>query len=121
MTAHPDDGPTASGRRLDRVRCDDSAEPGTATRPCAGTTLPIGPMTGQAFAVARSWSPSRRHAHPAEQQPEWPDEAALDQALKQIASYPPLVFAGEARSLQTALGHVAAGNAFLLQAGDCAE
>ena len=41
--------------------------------------------------------------------------------MKQIASYPPLVFAGEARSLQTTLGHVAAGNAFMLQAGDCAE
>ncbi len=34
---------------------------------------------------------------------------------------PPLVFAGEARSLQAELGRVAAGNAFLLQAGDCAE
>jgi 3-deoxy-7-phosphoheptulonate synthase len=41
--------------------------------------------------------------------------------LKQIASYPPLVFAGEARSLQAGLAQVAAGNAFLLQAGDCAE
>jgi 3-deoxy-7-phosphoheptulonate synthase len=58
---------------------------------------------------------------PAAQQPEWPDEGALEQALKQIGGYPPLVFAGEARSLQTSLGHVAAGNAFLLQAGDCAE
>ncbi|MGD9704453.1 MAG: class II 3-deoxy-7-phosphoheptulonate synthase [Acidimicrobiia bacterium] len=71
--------------------------------------------------MARSWSPSSWHAHSAAQQPDWPDEAALDQALKQVASYPPLVFAGEARSLQTSLGHVAAGNAFLLQAGDCAE
>src|SRR4029078_7870357 len=41
--------------------------------------------------------------------------------MKKIASYPPLVFAGEARSLQATLGHVAAGNAFLLQDGDCAE
>jgi hypothetical protein len=47
--------------------------------------------------------------------------AALEAALKQIASYPPLVFAGEARVLQSSLGQVAAGNAFLLQAGDCAE
>ena len=45
----------------------------------------------------------------------------LDRSLKQIASYPPLVFAGEARSLQASLAQVAAGNAFLLQAGDCAE
>ena len=55
------------------------------------------------------------------QQPNWPDAAHLDSALKQIASFPPLVFAGEARSLQAALGQVASGNAFLLQAGDCAE
>jgi 3-deoxy-7-phosphoheptulonate synthase len=47
--------------------------------------------------------------------------AAVDAALKQVAGYPPLVFAGEARSLQAALAQVAAGNAFLLQAGDCAE
>ena len=51
----------------------------------------------------------------------WPDEAAYDNALKHIASMPPLVFAGEARSLQANLAKVAAGNAFLLQAGDCAE
>jgi 3-deoxy-7-phosphoheptulonate synthase len=57
----------------------------------------------------------------AQQQPDWPDEAALDRALKQIASYPPLVFAGEARTLQGHLAEVAAGRAFLLQAGDCAE
>jgi 3-deoxy-7-phosphoheptulonate synthase len=55
------------------------------------------------------------------QQPDWPDEGDLDRALKQISSYPPLVFAGEARSLQAALAQVSAGNAFLLQAGDCAE
>jgi 3-deoxy-7-phosphoheptulonate synthase len=71
--------------------------------------------------VARTWSPSSWKAFPAAQQPEWPDEAALDRALKQVSSYPPLVFAGEARNLLTSLGHVAAGNAFLLQAGDCAE
>jgi 3-deoxy-7-phosphoheptulonate synthase len=71
--------------------------------------------------VAKAWTPSSWQAFPAEQQPEWPDQGDLDRALKQIASYPPLVFAGEARSLQTTLGHVAAGNAFMLQAGDCAE
>ncbi|MGK0275305.1 MAG: 3-deoxy-7-phosphoheptulonate synthase, partial [Ilumatobacter sp.] len=42
-------------------------------------------------------------------------------SLKQISTLPPLVFAGEARSLQAELAQVAAGNAFLLQAGDCAE
>ncbi len=58
---------------------------------------------------------------PAVQQPQWPDTGELERALKQIATFPPLVFAGEARSLQAALGQVASGNAFLLQAGDCAE
>ena len=71
--------------------------------------------------MARSWSPHSWQSFTAEQQPDWPDTAALDVALKQISSFPPLVFAGEARSLQAALGQVAAGNAFLLQAGDCAE
>jgi len=71
--------------------------------------------------MARSWNPDSWQAFPVMQQPDWPDTAALDAALKHIASYPPLVFAGEARSLQTSLGKVAAGNAFLLQAGDCAE
>ena len=58
---------------------------------------------------------------PAVQQPQWPDTGELERALKQISTFPPLVFAGEARSLQAALGQVASGNAFLLQAGDCAE
>lgn len=71
--------------------------------------------------MARSWTPSSWTAYPAAQQPDWPDQAGLDRALKHITSYPPLVFAGEARSLQSSLAKVAAGNAFLLQAGDCAE
>jgi 3-deoxy-7-phosphoheptulonate synthase len=71
--------------------------------------------------MARTWSPDSWHGLTAEQQPSWPDAGDLDHALKQISSLPPLVFAGEARSLQSALGQVAAGNAFLLQAGDCAE
>ena len=71
--------------------------------------------------MPNTWSPTSWRAFPAMQQPDWPDEGDLDRALKQISSYPPLVFAGEARSLQAALAQVSAGNAFLLQAGDCAE
>ena len=71
--------------------------------------------------MAKVWSPTSWQAFPAQQQPEWPSTSALDSALHQIAAYPPLVFAGEARTLQQSLGQVAAGNAFLLQAGDCAE
>ncbi len=71
--------------------------------------------------MAKSWAPDSWRSFPIKQQPLWPDEADLDRALKQIRAYPPLVFAGEARSLQAGLAQVAAGNAFLLQAGDCAE
>ncbi len=67
------------------------------------------------------WRPGSWRERPAAQQPTWPDEAALAGALKTLGSMPPLVFAGEARQLQGALAEVAAGQAFLLQAGDCAE
>jgi 3-deoxy-7-phosphoheptulonate synthase len=68
-----------------------------------------------------TWSPDSWRGFHAEQQPDWPDEAVLDATLKTLSSYPPLVFAGEARELTSALGRVADGRAFLLQAGDCAE
>jgi len=67
------------------------------------------------------WTPLSWRECPADQQPDWPDTAELDRALKQLATLPPLVFAGEARSLMGDLGQVVAGRAFLLQAGDCAE
>ena len=55
------------------------------------------------------------------QLPEYPDQAALESVLKTIESFPPIVFAGEARSLEERLAEAAMGNAFLLQGGDCAE
>lgn len=68
-----------------------------------------------------TWHPSSWQDKPALQQPEWPDASALGQAEKTLAGLPPLVFAGEARALQRSLAEVAAGRAFVLQAGDCAE
>jgi 3-deoxy-7-phosphoheptulonate synthase len=67
------------------------------------------------------WHPASWRAYPAAQQPEWPDPVAHARAVAELATLPPLVFAGEARRLTRALGQVAAGKAFLLQAGDCAE
>ncbi|MFP3906738.1 MAG: class II 3-deoxy-7-phosphoheptulonate synthase [Acidimicrobiales bacterium] len=67
------------------------------------------------------WTPSSWQSRPALQQPDWPDPADLERVLKTIATLPPLVFAGEARNLTEQLGRVARGEAFLLQAGDCAE
>jgi 3-deoxy-7-phosphoheptulonate synthase len=58
---------------------------------------------------------------PALQQPEWPDVDAVAAARAKLAGLPPLVFAGEARRLRSQLAKAARGEAFLLQAGDCAE
>src|SRR5580704_16405843 len=71
--------------------------------------------------VDSTWSPSSWRDFEALQQPEWPDEARVEAVRRKLHALPPLVFAGEARQLQAALGEVAAGRAFLLQAGDCAE
>jgi 3-deoxy-7-phosphoheptulonate synthase len=68
-----------------------------------------------------TWSPTSWRDRPAVQQPDWPDQAALERVLKQLSALPPLVFAGEARHLMDELAEVAAGRGFLLQAGDCAE
>jgi 3-deoxy-7-phosphoheptulonate synthase len=54
-------------------------------------------------------------------QPDWPDPARLEEVKRKLHALPPLVFAGEARQVRAALAEVAAGRAFLLQAGDCAE
>ncbi|MDH3250424.1 MAG: 3-deoxy-7-phosphoheptulonate synthase class II [Acidimicrobiia bacterium] len=67
------------------------------------------------------WSPSSWRSFPALQQPDWPDEAGVETVLKQLRDWPPLVFAGEARDLRRQLGAVSRGEAFLIQAGDCAE
>ena len=68
-----------------------------------------------------TWTPSSWRELPARHQPDWPDESRADGARATLAKLPPLVFAGEARALVAALGEVAEGRAFLLQAGDCAE
>ncbi|HWU72229.1 MAG TPA: 3-deoxy-7-phosphoheptulonate synthase class II [Sphingomonas sp.] len=71
--------------------------------------------------MAAKWAPDSWTNYEARQLPNYPDAAALAAATKQLASYPPLVFAGEARNLTTDLARVVEGKAFLLQGGDCAE
>jgi len=68
-----------------------------------------------------TWTPSSWRERVAAQQPDWPDEAAVEAALDIVRQRPPLVFAGEARALTASLAQVTQGKAFLLQAGDCAE
>jgi len=69
----------------------------------------------------RDWQPEGWRDKPIRQVPDYPDGARLAAAEATLGNYPPLVFAGEARRLQAELAQVAAGEAFLLQGGDCAE
>jgi len=71
--------------------------------------------------MSERWTVDSWRKKPIVQVPEYPDRQALGDVEKQLATFPPLVFAGEARNLKKALGRVAAGEAFLLQGGDCAE
>lgn len=71
--------------------------------------------------MAKNWSPDGWKAFEAKHLPHYEDAAALAAAEKTLASYPPLVFAGEARALQAELAEVSYGRGFLLQGGDCAE
>ncbi|MEM1233676.1 MAG: 3-deoxy-7-phosphoheptulonate synthase class II [Pseudomonadota bacterium] len=67
------------------------------------------------------WQKSDWRKKPRVQMPEYLDETRLSAAEAQLSQYPPLVFAGEARSLRAELAKASRGEAFLLQGGDCAE
>ncbi len=71
--------------------------------------------------TTKRWTPESWRGKAVAQAPVFPDAAALQEAERTLAGYPPLVFAGEARKLKKALGQAVAGRAFLLQGGDCAE
>ena len=68
-----------------------------------------------------NWTPKSWRSLPISQVPSYPDPERVAAVESQLASFPPLVFAGEARELKHQLAEVAAGRAFLLQGGDCAE
>ena len=67
------------------------------------------------------WQPNSWKEKPAKHLPVYKDVKSLEVVTKKLSGYPPLVFAGETRSLKKNLGDVCAGKAFLLQGGDCAE
>jgi 3-deoxy-7-phosphoheptulonate synthase len=71
--------------------------------------------------MAQNWTPNSWRQKPISQVPEYPDLAALAATEDRLAKFPPLVFAGEARRLKSALASVSEGKGFLLQGGDCAE
>ena len=67
------------------------------------------------------WTPDSWRVFPARQVPSYADPERLGVVEAQLATYPPLVFAGEVRDLRASLARAAAGRAFVLQGGDCAE
>jgi 3-deoxy-7-phosphoheptulonate synthase len=71
--------------------------------------------------MAGKWSPDGWRGKALRQVPDYPDAAALASVEGKLRAFPPLVFAGEARALKSALAKVAEGKAVLLQGGDCAE
>jgi len=73
--------------------------------------------------VAQNWTPDswKQDKFTAKHLPHYEDASELAAAEATLAAFPPLVFAGEARALKGKLAEVSAGNAFLLQGGDCAE
>jgi len=68
-----------------------------------------------------SWTPTSWRKFSIKQQPTYHDKEALLAVEKELSSYPPLIFAGEARELKNKLARAGRGEAFLLQGGDCAE
>ncbi|EFG37985.1 3-deoxy-7-phosphoheptulonate synthase [Brucella sp. NVSL 07-0026] len=71
--------------------------------------------------MTKNWTPQSWRSKPIRQVPFYPDAQALNDVEARLRTYPPLVFAGEARKLKEQLAAVAGGKAFLLQGGDCAE
>ena len=67
------------------------------------------------------WTPDSWRDFPIKQQPKYDDMKKVKKVEKELSSYPPLIFAEEARNLKSQLAKVANGEAFLLQGGDCAE
>ena len=69
----------------------------------------------------KNWKPNSWRTKTGKHLPVYENENKLNEVLKEISKFPPLVFAGESRTLKQMLGEVSEGKAFLFQGGDCAE
>lgn len=106
-----------------------AAKPSIPIKRISISPLPIKPRSDPISAVQSStnvsspkrWNLDSWKSKKALQLPQYPDKVSLESVLKTLESFPPIVFAGEARSLEERLAKAALGNAFLLQGGDCAE
>lgn len=111
--------PRALRRKNGVARAVHAAEPlNAAIKSAVKTVLKNAELEG---VKANDWSPESWKTKVALQQPNYPDLEKLAEVEQTLANLPPLVFAGEARSLEEKLADAAMGKAFLLQGGDCAE
>ncbi|XP_047319677.1 phospho-2-dehydro-3-deoxyheptonate aldolase 1, chloroplastic-like [Impatiens glandulifera] len=110
---------TRSFKPISAVHSPDSSKPSPSKVATSAATssvaVPAPAKTDKKWGI-ESWKSKK-----ALQQPEYPNQEELESVLKTIDAFPPIVFAGEARSLEERLAEAAMGNAFLLQGGDCAE
>lgn len=100
----------AAGTRVQAVKQLEAAE-----------AAPASAATENQTSRSEPWSPSSWRSKTALQQPTYPSAEDLQEVEKTLENFPPLVFAGEARTLEERLHDAALGKAFLLQGGDCAE
>ncbi|PSR99867.1 Phospho-2-dehydro-3-deoxyheptonate aldolase, partial [Actinidia chinensis var. chinensis] len=99
-----------------------SDKPPKSTKSAAAASSTAATATATAVdALPMKWAVESWKTKKALQLPEYPDREELESVLQTLDAFPPIVFAGEARSLEERLGEAAMGNAFLLQGGDCAE
>ncbi|WP_143230700.1 class II 3-deoxy-7-phosphoheptulonate synthase [Actinosynnema sp. ALI-1.44] len=83
--------------------------------------LPVPSTQTRTHLPPSTWHPDSWRSRPITQQPDWPDPVQVERVTEEIALQPPLVLPDEIGTLQRSLAAAAEGNAFLLQAGDCAE
>jgi 3-deoxy-7-phosphoheptulonate synthase len=78
-------------------------------------------MKGMRTTDLTTWHPAGWQSKPAQQQPRYPDAAALERTVADLSRLPPIVVSWEVEALREQLAAAQRGEAFLLQGGDCAE
>ncbi|KAI3751619.1 hypothetical protein L2E82_22710 [Cichorium intybus] len=122
--------PTAATRSIQPIFAVHSPDPSktaidkSSSKPASSATAATATATTtttQETKKPKQWTIESWRTKKALQLPVYPDQTELESVLQTLNSFPPIVFAGEARNLEERLGEAAMGNAFLLQGGDCAE
>ncbi|XP_058096879.1 phospho-2-dehydro-3-deoxyheptonate aldolase 1, chloroplastic-like [Magnolia sinica] len=112
--------PTRTPKPISAVHAaDPTKNPVVVDKPSKASSSPS--LSSPSKTVPSKWAVDSWKSKKALQLPEYPNEQDLEAVLKTIETFPPIVFAGEARHLEERLADAAMGKAFLLQGGDCAE